>query len=246
MTAQNRSSVFNPAPRIEQVRLSNSASYFVIDDALVHPERLVRFATTQSIHFRNVDFNAYPGVYLMTPNIAVSLSQFFNQHIRRLFDARRLLHTHCRLSMVTLPCHALRPYQRICHRDVPVMEPKHSIQASILYLFKDNSFGGTSFYEPARSSEEMRELFVDASTLAAEAFNSKHQLQSGYLSGSNHYFTCVGTAPAKWNRLIFYDGYMLHSGDIPAPERLTAEPGEGRLTLNGFFTSRRNLSPPRP
>jgi len=45
---------------------------------------------------------------------------------------------------------------------------------------------------------------------------------------------------AKWNRLIFYDGAMLHSGDIRLPERLSADPRRGRLTLNGFFTSRRH------
>jgi hypothetical protein len=47
-------------------------------------------------------------------------------------------------------------------------------------------------------------------------------------------------ALAKWNRLIFYDGAMLHSGDIRRPEKLSADPRAGRLTLNGFFTSRRH------
>jgi hypothetical protein len=235
--------VFNPGARIERVPLSNGSSYFVIDDALVDPERMVRFAVENLEHFRNVDFNAYPGVFLLTPVIAVGLSQFFNQHIRRLFDARRLLHMHCRLSMVTLPSDALRPFQRMCHRDIPVLEPRHSIQASILYLFKDSRLGGTSFYEPARPQEEMVALFTDASTLPSQAFDIKYRLQPGYQFGSNHYFACVGTAQAKWNRLIFYDGYTLHSGDIMAPERLTADPMSGRLTLNAFFTCRRNVSP---
>ena len=241
-TVQGYNPVFNPEARIERVQLSNGSSYFVVDDALVEPERMVRFAVEHLVQFRNVDFNAYPGVFLLTPDIAVTLSQFFNQHIRRLFDARRLLHMHCRLSMVTLPSHALRPYQRMCHRDMPVLEPRHSIQASILYLFKDSGLGGTSFYEPARPQEEMAALFNDASTLPSEAFDIKYRLQPGYMFGSNHYFTCVGTALAKWNRLIFYDGYILHSGNIMAPDRLTADPISGRLTLNAFFTCRRNIS----
>ena len=41
--------------------------------------------------------------------------------------------------------------------------------------------------------------------------------------------------------MIFYDGSILHSGDILAPEKLSADPRIGRLTLNGFFTSRRNM-----
>lgn len=235
--------VFNPEARIERVELSNRSCYFVLDDALVDPDGLVRFAIEHTAQFRNVDFNAYPGVFLPTPAIAAGLSQFFNQQIRRRFDARRLVHMHCRLSMVTLPSDALKPYQRVCHRDRPALDPRHSIQASILYLFKDGSLGGTSFYEAARPPEEMAIFFNDASTLPSEAFNSKYQLQPGYMIGSNQYFTCVGTALAKWNRLIFYDGYLLHSGDILAPERLTTDPSSGRLTLNAFFTCRRNLSP---
>jgi Family of unknown function (DUF6445) len=34
---------------------------------------------------------------------------------------------------------------------------------------------------------------------------------------------------------------VLHSGDIAAPDKLTSDPLTGRLTLNGFFTSGRNL-----
>jgi hypothetical protein len=41
--------------------------------------------------------------------------------------------------------------------------------------------------------------------------------------------------------LIFYDGGLLHSGDITAPGKLSKDPVAGRLTLNGFFTCRRNL-----
>jgi len=48
--------------------------------------------------------------------------------------------------------------------------------------------------------------------------------------------------PAKWNRLIFYDGGVLHSGDITAPQKLSNDPVAGRLTLNGFFTCRRNVA----
>ena len=40
---------------------------------------------------------------------------------------------------------------------------------------------------------------------------------------------------------LFFDGWILHSGDIPQPQRLIADPLTGRLTFNGFFTSRRHL-----
>jgi hypothetical protein len=144
--------------------------------------------------------------------------------------------------MVTLEPHALRPYQRMCHRDMAALDARHSIQASILYLFKDQSLGGTSFYEPVRPAEEIAEFFSDASTLPVDAFDRKYPAQSGYMCGSNHYFNCVGTVPARWNRIIFYDGFVLHSGDILAPARLSDDPRSGRLTLNAFFSSRRKVA----
>ena len=49
------------------------------------------------------------------------------------------------------------------------------------------------------------------------------------------------TIEPKWNRLIFYDGDVFHSGDIRAPERLSDDPAVGRLTLNGFFTGTRPI-----
>ena len=232
---------FTDQPRIERARFSNGTSCFIVDNALSDPDRVVRFAVARSQQFRNVDFNAYPGIFLATPTFDKSLVQFFNRYIRALFDSRRLVHMQSRLSMVTLAPHALRPYQRMCHRDLAAVDVRHSIQASVLYLFNDAGLGGTSFYEPARPAEDMAELFTDANTLPAAAFDRKYPLQSGYLCGTNDYFTCVGTIPAQWNRIIFYDGYVLHSGDISAPERLCADPSSGRLTLNAFFSSRRHV-----
>jgi Family of unknown function (DUF6445) len=241
--AMQNLTIFNPRPHIEQLRLPNGKSCFIIDDALLEPERLLQFATAQYDAFQPVDFNAYPGTYLLTPKEAIeALHDFFVQHVRRSFDARRVLSVHCRLSMVTLPPQTLRPYQWICHSDGQNIDPQQSLQASVLYLFKDESLGGTSFYEPARSPPETMRLMHDASTLPAQEFTQRYGIEPGYLTTSNEWFTHIGRVPAKWNRIIFYDGAMLHSGDIFAPEKLSADPRAGRLTLNGFFTSRRNAA----
>jgi Family of unknown function (DUF6445) len=148
---------------------------------------------------------------------------------------------HCRLSRVTTPLAGLFPYQWLCHRDGVVIASRQSIQASVLYLFRDESLGGTSFYVPARQHTEIAVLFSDSKSLAVEEFVRRHRIEPGYMRGSNDYFNCIGTVPAKWNRLIFYDGSMLHSGHIEAPEKLKPDPLQGRLTLNGFFTCRRNI-----
>lgn len=234
---------FNPRPMIERVDLVPGQACFVVDDALLEPERLVEFAVSHADDFQRVDFNAYPGVLLPAPNALLqALHDFFVEHMRRTFDARRVLRMHGRFALVTLPPHELRPYQTICHVDRLETGPGESIQASVLYLFDDSSLGGTSFYVPARPLADMEQMLADANTLAAEEFSERHGIARAYMCDSNEYFRRVGSVAAKWNRLIFYDGAMLHSGDIRAPERICNDPRRGRLTLNGFFTSRRHAA----
>jgi hypothetical protein len=231
---------FNPRPAIERVALANGHACYVIDDALLDPERLLGWIAAQSTAFRPVDFNAYPGTYLILPqSLNELLQEFFNRHMRGLFDARRLVQMHCRLAMVTLPPQALRPYQWLCHSDNFALEPSHSIQASVLYLFEDAALGGTSFYEPVRSAGETMQLFADSAALDSEAFTRRYGIAPGYMHASNAYFTRIGSVAARWNRLIFYDGSLLHSGDITSPDKLSHDPLKGRLTWNGFFTCRR-------
>lgn len=231
---------FNPRPRIERVALADGAFCHVIDDALLEPERLVEHAVREQAAFRPVDFNAYPGILLPTPGPTTeALGEFFVTHLRREFDARRIVHLHTRLALVTVPPERLRPRQQLCHRDSVGVEPGHSIQASVLYLFHDPALGGTSFYVPAVPERDVAVMFHEADALAPEAFARKYAVDPGYMTGANRWFRKIASVPARWNRLIFYDGSLLHSGDIDAPERLTSDPRSGRLTLNGFFTCRR-------
>jgi len=232
---------FNPAPQVERIALTQDQSCYVIDDALREPERLLEFAIARRAAFQRADDNAYPGLLLpMERTIAAALGDFFNTHVRRLFDARRLISLHARLALVTLPPAELGPRQQLCHSDNVGVEPGHSIQASVLYLFRNPAFGGTSFYVPNQSQAQTARLFHDASKLPREEFARRYDIAPGYMCASNHWFRRVAGVPAKWNRVIFYDGAMLHSGDVGAPEKLDADPARGRLTLNGFFSCRRN------
>lgn len=235
---------FNPKPRIDRVELIAGQACLVIDEALLEPERLVAFAVSQQSQFRAGTFNAYyPGILLPTPGeITAALHGFFIEHIRERFHARRMLRMHSRLALTTLPAAELRPYQCICHSDNVELPAEHSIQASVLYLFRNPDLGGTGFYEPRRPREEIRQLYRDAGQLTAADFSARYGIAPGYQCTSNDYFHRVGGVDAKWNRLIFYDGGMPHSADIAAPEKLDADPRRGRLTLNGFFTSRRPLA----
>jgi hypothetical protein len=234
--------MFNPHATTQVVTLDDRHFCLVIDDALLEPERLVQFAAARREAFRPVDYSAYPGVYLMPPaDVVNGLNEFFRQQVRRRFGARRCVSWHSCFSLVTLPPQDLQPRQWLCHVDDLGLDPRLSMQASVLYLFKDEGLGGTSFYAPIRPVAEIAALYTDAKSLSGEAFTQKYGISAGYMHGPNDYFTRIGSISAKWNRLIFYDGTVSHSGDISAPDRLSKDPVAGRLTLNGFFTCRRNL-----
>ncbi|ODS61485.1 MAG: hypothetical protein ABS41_12915 [Arenimonas sp. SCN 70-307] len=47
--------------------------------------------------------------------------------------------------------------------------------------------------------------------------------------------------PARYNRLVVFDGGRWHAPDITSPERLAADPATGRLVLEARFTCRRRL-----
>ena len=235
--------IFNPQARLQIARFDERHFCLIIDDAVLNPDELVRFATDRAAEFNSIDFNYYPGIYRTAPpELTNQLSDYFQFHARRHFDARRCIEIECRYSIVTLAPQALHPLQWVCHRDNVGLDAKLSMQASVLYLFHDTRLGGTGFYAPVRSEADTGGLFADARLLSPAAFTAKYGIVPGYLHEGNAWFRRIGNVAAKWNRLIIYDGGMLHASDIDAPELLSADPGTGRLTLNGFFTCRRNLA----
>lgn len=236
--------MFNPKAILRVEEFDDGRRCLIVEDALLDPAQHVEHVASNRAAMRPVDFSVYPGIYLMAPPAVVEgLGELFRQRVRPQFDARRCESLHCRYSMITVPPRALRPYHWLCHVDDRELDPaRQTMPASVLYLFKDERLGGTSFYRPNRSAEATAGLFKDARTLSAEAFTQRHGIGAGYMHESNEYFGCIGRVAAKWNRLIFYDGGMLHAADVAAPELLSEDPASGRLTLNGFFTCRRHLS----
>ncbi len=233
--------MFNPRPRVEVIPIQGPHACLVIDDALLEPERLVAWAQERRGDFAPAPFNAYPGLELrMGDGFSSQLDDFFRLHVRSRLGARRTLRMYSRLAMVTTPPDDLQPSQSICHRDRLDYAPNQCIAASVLYLFKEPALGGTCFFVPTRPAAEIDRLVHDSGTLEAGTFAARHALPRAYMRGSNAYFRHVLTVPARWNRLIFYDGGIFHSGDISSPGLLTDRPDSGRLTLNGFFTCSRS------
>ena len=233
---------FNPAARLSVVPIAPGELCIVVDQALANPEGLVDWASVQE--FRPVEGFHYPGVALDAPaEVCARVGDYFAERVRGRLGGRRTLSMTVRLSLVTLSPEQLRPTQWQCHRDRPGPTPYDlRFPAMVAYLFRDPGLGGTSFYRPLISEEEIGRMIADASRMDGAEFGARYGVEAGYMNGSNRHFERLAQIPAAWNRMLFYDGNLFHSGDIAAPAGLSLDPRRGRLTLNGFFTCRRVAS----
>ncbi len=229
---------FNPKPSVSSVPLGAGQTCIVIDDALANPEGLRAWATRQ--FFVPPAGYPYPGLVCEVPGeINARLADHFTLHVRRLLGARRTLSLSVRLSVINTPPEALDPVQWMCHRDRLADEAgKFLFAACVLYLFEDPSLGGTSFYAPRQAAAQTERLVADSQALDAHDYGARYGLRASYMAGSNAYFERIAQVPARWNRVIFYDGSLFHSADVNTA-RLDAAPATGRLTLNSFITCRR-------
>lgn len=237
------SPMFNPDARLHELPLHDGDVCVVMDDALAEPARLVELACRYREDFREVGYNAYPGRQLPLPEaFTAQLTAQFDRAARNRLGGRRTLHAHSRLALVTTAPDQLAPAQRLPHRDRLQGSGVGLIAASVLYLFEDETLGGTAFYRPRRPAAEIDALLADAQRLAPAEFDARHGVPPAYVDAGNAWFERTAVVAPRYNRLIFYRGDLFHSGQIPSPERLSADPARGRLSLNGFFGCRAALA----
>jgi hypothetical protein len=131
-------------------------------------------------------------------------------------------------SLVTLAEAELTPLQRIPHYDHAggeVIAIKH-------YLLGPDS-GGTAFYWHRRTQFETITPPREGAYNAALAQDGMPPAR--YCHGDTPWFEWIDEVEAQPDRLILYRGRQLHSGVIPDPARLSANPRDGRLTINMFL-----------
>lgn len=209
-----------------------------IDGVLRDPQALVDYAATQ------VAFDpawtadgGYPGMKAAAPlDYVEMLVRSLAPIVEEAFalSAVKLARADCTFSLVTLAPDALAPLQRIPHVDT--VDP---LRFAVLHYLCDEGFGGTAFYRHRATgfetlTEERRPIYerVREGELAARAENA------GYIIGETADYVQTGAARARFDRVIVYRSRLLHSGQILAPERLSADPRAGRLTSNIFVTYR--------
>jgi hypothetical protein len=152
------------------------------------------------------------------------------QFIAGAFDIERFDLLEASFSMVTKARDKLIPAQRMPHFDTT--DPKH---LALLHYLRVPAGSGTAFYRQRstgieRVTDANRETFLRV----AQSEMRSVPADSGYICGSTELFEQIDAVKAVSDRLIIYQGSLLHSGIIPAEMNLSADPREGRLTANIF------------
>jgi len=182
--------------------------------------------------------NYYPGVR----RIIESADTSADAYVRRLceeaapfiagaFDIQGFALTEASFSMVTTPPSDLSPPQRAPHFDST--DPQNY---ALLHFLRVPEGSGTAFYRQ-RSTGIERVTEANLARFVTTAKREAAQLRddSGYIVGSDEFFEQVAAVEAVPDRLLIYQGGLLHSGIIPPEMSFSADPRRGRLTANLFI-----------
>jgi len=229
----------NPNAQIEVRGIGEDDSCVVVDDFLANPESVVDYAVENASRFA-IPAKSYPGKVAETGPIAAdALRRYVRSNMSKHFPFMRGgINAPSLLSMTTLGPDELSNLQRLCHSD-PRTRADRVNYAGLLYLFKDESLGGTGFYRwRDRPTMEKATALEIQDPEAALDFLQEHyptfRKSPCYITESNEIAELIDVIPAKFNRWVFYSGDLPHSAHITAPEKLVDDFATGRLTLNCF------------
>lgn len=135
-------------------------------------------------------------------------------------------------SIVTTPPAALAPIQRLPHVDGT--DPRQI--AMMLYLHR-TGHGGTAFFRHRSTGlESLTAADYPRYAAALQADVARTGLPpAAYTTDGGPHFERTYVVPGHFNSAVFYRGNILHSGVIDNAAPLSADPREGRLTVNAFF-----------
>lgn len=203
-----------------------------IDDFAPDPAALFKTACAQS--YRPIGLH-YPGVRAQAdPAFLADRMNVLRDVLTTCFDcASGAALVESAFSIVTTSPDDLTPIQRIPHFDTT--DPGRL--ALLLYLC-DESGGGTAFYRHSSTRFETISADRHSEYTAALQGEALQLPSSGYVAGTTDLYEETGRVEARFNRLAIYRGYRLHSGVIPPGLPLSADPKQGRLTVNIFLQAR--------
>jgi hypothetical protein len=146
------------------------------------------------------------------------------------FDVDGFTLTEASFSLVTTAPSKLSPPQRAPHFDST--DPKHY---ALLHYLRVPERSGTAFYRQRSTGiERVTEANIERFVATARREAGLMPADSGYIAGSDRFFEQIGAVGAVPDRMLIYQGSLLHSGIIPPGMSFSTDPRDGRLTANLF------------
>ena len=230
----------NAAAEIRRETISGDQYCVIVDDFLKDPHKLVEFATHHAGEFSEPAQGNYPGPLLRVDGDAMTdIYLFIRSKMTRQFSfCRGGMSLWTYLSMATTQPDELTHRQRMCHTD-PTSARDRTCYAALVYLFENEDLGGTGFYRWKEPELVRKATAIEREDPGkAKAFLQEHfptfREPACYMTGSTEIAELLCTIPARFNRLVFYSGTVPHSASLTAPELLSTDIRNGRLTLNIF------------
>lgn len=218
-------------------RFGNSESpVVVVDDFSGDAERIARIAEALG-SFPEVSSGYYPGLRRVITEADTYAWTYVHracegaaQFIAGAFDVDGFELIEGSFSMVTSKPAELRPPQRAPHFD----STDQKYYALLHYLRVPPDSGTSFFRQRSTGIERVTETNIDRFVRMAQSEAAQLRPDSGYINGSDAFFEQIGSIEAVPDRMIIYQGSLLHSGIIPPEMSFSADPKEGRLTANIF------------
>lgn len=211
----------------------------VIDDFSGSLERILEVADELAPYPRHTNY--YPGVRRIFTAADTAANAYAEETCERAapfiadaFDIDAFDLVEASFSMVTLQPTELTPPQRAPHFDTTDQK-----DLALLHYLRAPPNTGTAFYrQRATGIERVTEDNVSVYVPVAEVQIPQLPPGSGYFHGSDEFFEQIGAVEAVPDRMIIFQGSLLHSGIIPPDMPLTGDPRQGRLTANIFVRGR--------
>lgn len=222
-------------PELRRFGISQSP-VVIIDDFSGDCEAVARLADALA-PFPSVATGYYPGVRRMISRADFEADAYVErtcreaaQFIAGAFDAQGFDLVEASFSIVSAQPSELQPAQRAPHFDST--DQKYY---ALLHFLRVPEGTGTAFYRQRLTGiERVTDENVDIFVAAARGAESRLPKDAGYIVHSNETYEQIGAIEAVPDRLLIYQGSLLHSGIIPNGMTLSDDPREGRLTANLF------------
>lgn len=224
----------NPAARISVMHIGLAREpVVIIDDAMLGAERLIDLAATADFK-PNHSRGDYPGIRADAPaDYAAAVARAVAPMVKELFGLSdtEVSRLDALFSIVTTRPGQLRAAHLLPHIDSP--NPR---RLALLHFLGRGAMGGTAFFRQDATG------FERVAMANSRAYRQQRRLDLERLGDLKCFparqtpgYSEIAHLEARFNRLIIYRTWSLHSAVIPDTFQFSDNPRSGRLTANIFI-----------